>query len=197
MCAAPDKYFWQQNLQCTIKTSIIERKRSQFCKYILKTVKPPKFVGVLVRHCLDISLCAVTSIWRTKAWVCKICSGSKVQFNQLQRIWDDLAPRVWHSGRLQSSSSLSFFLLWWCPLLKCSLQGNCPRNRLLLGLLMLITGVTGDRGAESHTQSGQKSSLQHNCSWSRQTYSKSTTDASSEQHVRTACESLHSSCVFC
>lgn len=88
--------------------------------YILKTVKPLKFVGISARHCLAITLCAVTSVGRIRAWVCKICSSSEVQFNQLQRIWDDLAQ----CGNLQSSSSLSFFLLWSCPLLRCSLGGN-------------------------------------------------------------------------
>lgn len=39
--------------------------------YILKTVKPLKIVGISVRHCLDISLCAVTSTGRTRAWVSK------------------------------------------------------------------------------------------------------------------------------
>lgn len=141
--------------------------------YILKTVKPLKFVGISVRQCLDISLCAVTSIGRIRAWVCNICSSSKVQFDQFQRIWDVLAQRVWHSGGLQSSSSLSFFLLWWCPLLsgrELALWSSLAR--LLLGLLMIITGVTGERGAEFHSQSGQKSSLQHNCSWSCQTTAK-------------------------
>lgn len=162
--------------------------------YILKTVKPLKFVGILVRHCLDISLCAVTSTGRTRAWVCKTCSSTKVQFDQLQRIWGDLLGECGTVEACRAPLSLSFLLLWWCPLLKCSLGGNW-----LLGLLSQAAPRAPHanyrchkgQGAEFHTQAGQKSSLQHNCSCSCQTTAKE-----KWCKIRT-CEFWHGSCAFC
>lgn len=72
-----------------------------------------------------------------------------MQLNQLQRIWDGLARRVWHNGSLQSFSSLSSLP----PVVISTAQVLSARElalwgslaRLLLGLLMLITGVTGEQ----------------------------------------------------
>lgn len=114
--------------------------------------------------------------WKNQGLSLQDCSSTKVQFNQLQRIWDDLAQSVaqWKPAELLTQLPP--------PVVMSITQVLCGRElalwgslaRLLLGLLIIITGVTGDRqGAEFHTQAGKKSSLQHNWSWSCQNTAKS------------------------